>query len=87
MLAKAKGDKKKVSVLENGGEHSSTNSNKNNLPQQTTSYFFKLHTKWRHTGVSQVETIPQKHHVYYLFTNIILGSDRPSALMMKKTVN
>ena len=28
VLAKAKGDKKKVSVLENGGEHSSTNSDK-----------------------------------------------------------
>ena len=30
------------------------------------SYFFKLHAKWHHTGVSQVKSIPQKkYHVYY----------------------
>ena len=28
------------------------------------SYFLKLHEKWRHTGVSQVETIPQKNTMY-----------------------
>ena len=27
---------------------------------------FKMHAKWRHNGVSQVESIPQKNkHVYY----------------------